>query len=78
MLVALIREMPGQVKIGFEAMGGQEWVLWATLVAAQIDAGQLSPAQTEPSGHHAFGTDGKRLCPFPRHAREDRPGSMQS
>ena len=33
------------VKVGFEATGGQEWVLWATLVAAEIDAGQLPPAQ---------------------------------
>ena len=45
LLVAAIREMPGQVKVGFEATGGQEWVLWATLVAAGIDAGQLPPAQ---------------------------------
>jgi transposase len=45
LLVAAIREMPGPVKIGFEATGGQEWVLWATLVAAEIDAGQLPPAQ---------------------------------
>ena len=59
LLVAAIREMPGQVKVGFEGSeeqksirgidfpncGGQEWVLWATLVAAGIDAGQLPPAQ---------------------------------
>jgi hypothetical protein len=45
LLVAAIREMPGPVKIGFEATGGQEWELWATLVAAGIDAGQLPPAQ---------------------------------
>ena len=44
-LIAAIREMPGPVKIGFEATGGQEWVLWATLVAAGIDASQLPPAQ---------------------------------
>ena len=44
-LIAAIREMPGAVKIGFEATGGQEWVLWATLVAAGIDARQLAPAQ---------------------------------
>lgn len=44
-LIAAIREMPGAVKVGFEATGGQEWVLWATLDAAGIDAGQLPPAQ---------------------------------
>lgn len=44
-LMAAIREMPGAVKIGFEATGGQEWVLWATLVAAGIEATQLPPAQ---------------------------------
>jgi transposase len=38
LLVSAIREMPGPVKIGFEATGGQEWVLWATLVAAGIDS----------------------------------------
>lgn len=44
-LIAAIREMPGAVKVGFEATGGQEWVLWATLVAAGIDTKQLPPAQ---------------------------------
>ena len=44
-LIAAIREMPGPVKVGFEATGGQEWVLWAALVAADIDAAQLPPAQ---------------------------------
>ena len=44
-LIAAIREMPGPVKIGFEATGGQEWVLWAKLVAAGIDTKQLPPAQ---------------------------------
>ena len=44
-LIAAVRAMPGPVKIGFEATGGQEWVLWATLVAEGIDAGQLPPAQ---------------------------------
>ena len=44
-LIAAIREMPGAVKVGFEATGGQEWVLWTTLVAAGIDATQLPPAQ---------------------------------
>ena len=45
LLIAAVREMTGPVKIGFEATGGQEWVLWATLVAAEIDAAQLPPAQ---------------------------------
>ena len=44
-LILMIREMPGPVKAGFEATGGQEWVLWATLVAAGIEAVQLPPAQ---------------------------------
>lgn len=37
--------MPGQVKVGFEATGGQEWVLWTELAAADITAVQLPPAQ---------------------------------
>lgn len=44
-LIAAIREMPDRVKVGFEATGGHEWVLWAALVAAGIDATQLPPAQ---------------------------------
>ncbi len=44
-LTATIREMPGAIKVGFEATGGQEWVLWATLVEAEIEAVQLPPAQ---------------------------------
>lgn len=44
-LVAMIRQMPGQVKVGFEATGGQEWVLWTVLAAAEIVAVQLPPAQ---------------------------------
>ena len=44
-LIAMIRQIPGQVKIGFEATGGHEWVLWTELVAAGIVAVQLSPAQ---------------------------------
>lgn len=42
-LTATIREMPGAIKVGFEATGGQEWVLWARLV----EAVQLPPAQIE-------------------------------
>lgn len=41
-LVAVIREIPGPVRIGLEATGGQEWVLGATLVAAGIDAGMIA------------------------------------
>lgn len=44
-LVAMIRQMPGPVKVGFEATGGQEWVLWTELAAAEIAAVQLPPAQ---------------------------------
>lgn len=56
LLVAAIREMPGPVKIGFEVTGGQEWVLWATLAAAEIDAGQLPPAQIcNPNGQPVAG-----------------------
>lgn len=44
-LTAIIREMPGAIKVGFEATGGQEWVLWARLVEAEIEAVQLPPAQ---------------------------------
>jgi transposase len=41
----MIRQRPGQVKVGFEATGGQEWVLWTELAAAEIVAVQLPPAQ---------------------------------
>lgn len=44
-LVAMIRQMPGHVKVGFEATGGQEWALWTELVAERIPAVQLPPAQ---------------------------------
>lgn len=60
LLVAAIRETPGPVKFGFEATGGQEWALWATLVAAEIDR-PVAP-----------GAD-QGLCPFPGHPRKDRP-----
>ena len=57
LLVAAIREMPDPVKIGFEATGGQDWVLWATLMAAgiRIDASQLPLHRSRPlpfSGAH--------------------------
>lgn len=44
-LVAMIRRTPFPVKVGFEATGGHEWVLWRELAAAGIVAVQLSPAQ---------------------------------
>ena len=44
-LISIIRQKSAPVQIGFEATGGQEWRLWTVLVAADIDARQLSPAQ---------------------------------
>lgn len=44
-LLVQIRASPGSVRVGFEATGGQEWALWASLVAAGIEAVQLAPAQ---------------------------------
>ena len=44
-LVTMIQQMPGQIKVGFEAPGGQEWVFWTELSAAEIAAVQLPPAQ---------------------------------
>lgn len=44
-LLAWIQQLPDAVRIGFEATGGQEWALWAYLVAAGIEAVQLAPAQ---------------------------------
>jgi transposase len=34
-LIAMIRQMPGTAKVGFEATGGQELVLWTKLSAAE-------------------------------------------
>lgn len=44
-LIAMLRQIAGQVRVGFEATGGHEWRLWAELDAAGILAAQLSPAQ---------------------------------
>ncbi|AUM73909.1 IS110 family RNA-guided transposase [Paracoccus jeotgali] len=41
----MIQQLSGPVKVGFEATGGHEWVLWTELVDAGIIAVQLSPAQ---------------------------------
>lgn len=70
-LVAMIQQLSGPLKVGFEATGGHEWGLWTELAAAGIVALQLSPAQSEPSGRHAFKTDGERIRTFPGHAGED-------
>ena len=44
-LIGIIRDLPAPLRIGFEATGGQEWVLWTRLVSAGMDAAQLPPAQ---------------------------------
>ena len=44
-LIAMVRQIAGQVRVGFEATGGHEWRLWTELDAAGIVAAQLSPAQ---------------------------------
>lgn len=44
-MVKMIQQLSGPVKVGFEATGGHEWVLWTELVDAGIIAFQLSPAQ---------------------------------
>lgn len=44
-LLAHLQLMPGSVRVGFEATGGQEWALWVSLVAAGVKAVQLPPAQ---------------------------------
>lgn len=44
-LISMICQMSAPVHVGFEATGGQEWVLWTELVEAGIEARQLPPAQ---------------------------------
>ncbi len=44
-LISMIEHLSGQVRVGFEATGGQEWALWRELVPAGISAVQLPPAQ---------------------------------
>lgn len=44
-LVAMIQQLSGPLKVGFEATGGHEWALWTELIDAGIIAVQLSPAQ---------------------------------
>ncbi|MDU8911006.1 IS110 family transposase [Aestuariicoccus sp. MJ-SS9] len=43
--VAMLRQIPGAVKVGFLAEGGREWVLRTELVAAGIVAVRRSPSQ---------------------------------
>ena len=44
-LISMICQMSAPVHVGFEATGGQEWVLWTALMEAGIEARQLPPAQ---------------------------------
>ncbi|RJK93284.1 IS110 family transposase [Paracoccus aestuarii] len=44
-LILMIGQMSAPVHVGFEATGGQEWVLWTALMEAGIEARQLPPAQ---------------------------------
>lgn len=44
-LLTQLQDLSQPVRVGFEATGGQEWVLWSTLVAAGVEAVQLPPAQ---------------------------------
>jgi transposase len=43
--VAHVRGLPGEVRLGLEATGGYEAVLWEALVAAGLDARQLAPGK---------------------------------
>jgi transposase len=44
-LAAMIQQPSGPVKVGFEATGAHEWVIWTELIDAGSIAVQLSPAQ---------------------------------
>jgi transposase len=44
-LAAMIQQLSGPVKVGFEATGAHEWVIWTELINAGSIAVQLSPAQ---------------------------------
>ena len=44
-LIGIIQDLPAPLRIGFEAIGGQEWALWTRLVSAGMGATQLPPAQ---------------------------------
>lgn len=40
-LLEILQGMPDDLKVGFEATGGQEWALWRLLVSRGINAVQL-------------------------------------
>ena len=44
-LVAMIQQLSGPVRVGFEATGVHEWVFWTELIDAEIIAVQLPPAR---------------------------------
>ncbi|WP_215762444.1 IS110 family transposase [Acetobacter sp. P1H12_c] len=44
-LLEILQGMPDDLKVGFEATGGQEWALWRILISMGINAVQLPPAQ---------------------------------
>lgn len=44
-LAEIIQALPAPSRVGFEATGDYEWVLWARLAGAGRDAVQLPPAQ---------------------------------
>ncbi|WP_231875102.1 IS110 family transposase [Gluconobacter thailandicus] len=44
-LLETLQSMPDDLKVGFEATGGQEWALWRVLISMGINAVQLPPAQ---------------------------------
>lgn len=46
-LAEIIQDLPAPSRVGFEATGGHEWMLWARLVGAGMSAVQLSPTQIE-------------------------------
>ena len=42
-LISMICQMSAPVHVGFEATGGQEWVLWTALMEAGIGLAPVSP-----------------------------------
>ncbi|MCC6105744.1 transposase [Acetobacter sp.] len=44
-LLEILQGMSDDLKVGFEATGGQEWALWRILISMGINAVQLPPAQ---------------------------------
>lgn len=78
-LVAMIRQLSGPAKVGFEAAGGQKWLLWTELSAAGTAAVQLPPAHPlETLPRDAVPGSGSRPSRF-LVARGRRPtGSMRN